>query len=60
MLSINGTRESKRKDISIDIPVGLFERELIIDCGISMIDRLQNFGETMTDEVVHDRLLLTW
>lgn len=60
MLSINGTRESKRKNISIDIPAGLFERELIIDCGVSMIDRLQNFGGTMTDEVVHDRLLLTW
>lgn len=60
MLSINGTRESKRKDISIDLPAGLFKRELVVNCGTSMIDRLQNSGKTMTDEVVHDKLLLTW
>lgn len=60
MLSINGSRESKKKDISIDIPAGLFERELTVNCGISMIDRLQNSGKDMIDEVVHDKLLLTW
>lgn len=60
MLSINGSRESKKKDISIDIPAGLFERELIVNCGTSMIDRLQNSGKDMVDEVVHDKLLLTW
>lgn len=60
MLSINSTRESKKKDISVDIPSGLFERELIVNCGTSMIDRLQNSGKGMTDEVVHDKLLLTW
>lgn len=60
MLSINGTRESKRKDISIDVPAGLFERELTVNCGTSMIDRLQNSGKDMIDEVVHDKLLLTW
>lgn len=60
MLSINGTRESKQKDISVDIPVGLFERELTVNCGTSMIDRLQNAGKGMTNEVVHDKLLLTW
>lgn len=60
MLSINGSRESKKKDISIDIPDGLFERELTVNCGTSMIDRLQNSGKDMIDEVVHDRLLLTW
>lgn len=60
MLSINGTRESKKKDISVEIPAGLFEREVIVNCGTSMIDRLQNAGKEMTDEVVHDKLLLTW
>lgn len=60
MLSINGSRESKKKDISTDIPAGLFERELTVDCGTSMIDRLQNSGKDMIDEVVHDKLLLTW
>lgn len=60
MLSINGTRESKKKDISIDIPAGLFERELTVNCGTSMIDRLQSSGKDMIGEVVHDKLLLTW
>ena len=60
MLSINGTRESKKKDISVDVPTGLFERELTVNCGTSMIDRLQNSGKNMRDEVVHDKLLLTW
>lgn len=60
MLSINGSRESKKKDISIDLPTGLFDRELTVNCGTSMIDRLQNSGKDMVDEVVHDKLLLTW
>lgn len=60
MLSINGMRESKKKDISIDFPEGLFEREILIDCGTSMIDRLQNQGREMIGEKVHDKLLLTW
>lgn len=60
MLSLNGTRESKKKDISIDIPKGLFKREITLNCGTSMIDRLQSTGQEMTDELVHDRLLLTW
>lgn len=59
-LSINGTRESKRKDISVAIPPGLFAREIIVNCGTSMIDRLQKSGKTMDDEIVHDKLLLTW
>lgn len=60
MLSINGTRESQKKDISVEIPNGLFNRELLIDCGTSMIDRLQSSGKEMSNEVVHDKLLLTW
>lgn len=60
MLSINGTRESNTKDISITPPLGLFTREISINCGTSMIDRLQNAGQTMHNEVVHDKLFLTW
>lgn len=60
MLSINGTRESSKKDISVTPPSGLFEREIVVNCGTSMIDRLQNAGQTMNNEVVHDKLLLTW
>ncbi len=60
MLSINGMRESQKKDISVDIPDGLFARKIVVDCGTSMIDRLQNNGKTMTEENVDDLLLLTW
>lgn len=60
MLSINGMRESQKKDISIKIPNGLFEREILVDCGTSMIDRLQNSGREMENEKVHDKLLLSW
>ena len=60
MLSINGMRDSQKKDISITPPEGLFERKLYIDCGTSMIDRLQNTGKPMKDKKVDDQLLLTW
>ena len=60
MLSINGMRDSKKKDISVTPPDGLFERQLLVDCGTSMIDRLQNTGEKMKDKKVDDQLLLTW
>lgn len=60
MLSINGKKKNKQEDISTPIPEGLFERYVYIDCGISMINRLQKTGEIMEDEEVHDLLLLTW
>ncbi|QDD87313.1 DNA adenine methylase (plasmid) [Bacillus cereus] len=60
MLSINGKKKSKTEDISVQIPEGLFEREQYVNCGVSMINRLQRSGEIMTNEDVHDRLLFTW
>lgn len=60
LLSINGMRESKKKDISVIFPDGIFERRIVVDCGTSMIDRLQNSGKPMVDEKVDDLLLLTW
>ena len=60
MLSINGMRDSKKKDISVTPPDGLFERKLLVNCGTSMIDRLQNNGKEMKDKKVDDQLLLTW
>ncbi|HBI64438.1 MAG TPA: DNA adenine methylase [Clostridiales bacterium] len=60
MLSINGMRDSKKTDISVIPPDGLFERKLLVNCGTSMIDRLQNNGRKMKDKVVNDQLLLTW
>lgn len=60
ILSINGTRNSKKEDISVIPPDGLFERKLFVNCGTSMIDRLQHTGEEMIDKEVEDQLLLTW
>ncbi len=60
ILSINGMRDSKTKDISITPPDGLFERQLLVNCGTSMIDRLQNSGKEMKNKKVDDQLLLTW
>jgi DNA adenine methylase len=60
MLSINGQRKSKSEDISVDFPEGLFERKLYVNCGISMVNRLQRAGKVMSNEEVHDRLLFTW
>lgn len=60
MLSINGKRRSKSEDISVEFPEGLFERKLYVNCGISMVNRLQRAGQVMENEEVHDRLLFTW
>lgn len=60
MLSINGQRKSKSEDISVEFPEGLFERKLYVNCGISMVNRLQRAGQVMENEEVHDRLLFTW
>ncbi len=60
MLSINGQKKSKSQDISVEIPQGLFERGTYVNCGVSMINRLQRTGLVMENEDVHDRLLFTW
>lgn len=59
-LSLDGKKKSGTVSLNFDIPEGLFEREVSIDCGGSMLRRFQKRGETMEDEIVHDRLLLTW
>ncbi len=59
-LSIDGTKKSGQVKCELDIPEGLFEREYFVNCGKSMLRRLQREGETLEDEVVHDRLLLTY
>lgn len=60
MLSLDGKKKSGTIALKFDIPEGLFEREISIDCGGSMLRRFQKRGETMEDDGVHDRLLLTW
>jgi len=59
-LSLDGKKKSGTVTLKFNIPEGLFEREVSIDCGGSMLRRFQKKGETMETEVVHDRLLLTW
>jgi DNA adenine methylase len=59
-LSIDGTKRSGKHFCELPIPHGLFERELFIDCGRSMLKRFQMNGRTLEHEVVADRLLLTF
>ena len=59
-LSIDGSKRSGDKLCDLPIPKGLFERELLINCGRSMLKRLQMSGRTLEKEVVADRLMLTY
>lgn len=59
-LSIDGTKRSGKHVCHLPIPDGLFERELLIDCGRSMLKRFQMDGRSLEHEVVSDRLLLTY
>jgi len=60
MLSIDGKVKSEKIDLKLHYPEGLFEREILIDRGSSMLKRFQKKGLNMAGETVHDRLLLTW
>ena len=60
VLSIDGHKKSGSKIVELNLPVGLFERQLLINNGSSMLKRFQRKDEVMTGEDVHDRLLLTW
>jgi DNA adenine methylase len=59
-LSIDGTKRSGNHVCQLPIPEGLFEREVLVNCGRSMLRRLQMGGKTLESEVVADRLLLTY
>jgi DNA adenine methylase len=59
-LSIDGTKRSGNFVCNIPIPPGLFEREIFIECGRSMLKRFQMNGKSLESEEVHDRLLLTY
>jgi DNA adenine methylase len=58
-LSIDGTKKSGKTLCDLPIPKGLFEREVFIKCGRSMLRRFQLGGKTLEAEHVSDRLLLT-
>jgi DNA adenine methylase len=59
-LSIDGTKKSGRVDCDLPIPDGLFERVASVNCGRSMLRRFQMDGMSLEEEVVTDRLLLTY
>ena len=59
-LSIDGTKKSGSKLCELPIPDGLFEREIFVHCGRSMLRRFQMDGQTLEEEHVSDRLLLTY
>ena len=59
-LSIDGTKRSGDMICDLPIPKGLFEREMFIDIGHSMLKRFQMNGKTLQGERVSDRLLLTY
>ena len=59
-LSIDGTKRSGEMLCDIPLPSGLFEREIMVNCGRSMLRRFQRRGETLEDEIVRDRLLLSY
>lgn len=59
-LSIDGTKKSGDTICDLPIPEGLFEREVLVNVGRSMLRRFQMGGETLEGEVVADRLLLTY
>lgn len=60
VLSIDGSKKTGKKVLSIPYPKNLFANEAYINCGRSMLRRFQLEGETLEDEVVVDRLLLTY
>jgi DNA adenine methylase len=59
-LSIDGTKYSGRKVCDIPIPDGLFEHEVFVRVGRSMLKRFQMDGLSLEHHEVQDRLLLTF
>jgi len=59
-LSIDGTKGSGRKLCDLPIPEGLFEEEVLVTTGRCMLKRFQMEGQSLENEVVADRLLLTY
>jgi DNA adenine methylase len=59
-LSIDGTKKSGDMICNLPIPKGLFEREVFVNTGRSMLKRFQMEGSSLEKELVTDRLLLTY
>ena len=59
-LSIDGTKRSGNLICDLPLPEGVFETEISIDTGHSMLKRFQMNGKSLEGEKVSDRLLLTY
>lgn len=59
-LSIDGHKKSGNLLCDLPIEQGLFENEIYVNCGRSMLRRFQLEGQTLEDENVSDRLLLSY
>jgi DNA adenine methylase len=59
-LSIDGNKKSGDFICDLPIPKKLFEREIFIELGRSMLKRFQMEGQSLEKEHVSDRLLLTY
>jgi DNA adenine methylase len=59
-LSIDGSKQSGKRQCDVAIPDGLFKRELQVSVGRSMLKRFQMEGASLQAHHVNDRLLLTY
>ena len=59
-LSIDGTKKSGEYLCNLPLPEGLFETEVFIQVGRSMLKRFQMDGRSLEHHEVKDRLLLTY
>jgi DNA adenine methylase len=59
-LSIDGKKRSGEHLCELPTPDGLFEREVFLNCGASMLKRFQMGGRNCDEHHVADRLLLTY
>ncbi|MDO4412132.1 DNA adenine methylase [Cutibacterium sp.] len=59
-LSIDGSKRNGKHQIHLDLPEGLFETEVAVSVGKSMLRRFQLGGSVLDSEHVTDRLLLTY
>lgn len=60
VVSIDGTKKTGDVTCEIPLPDDLFEDVVLIDGGRSMLRRFQRAGQQLQDDVVADRLLLTF
>ena len=59
-LSIDGNKKSGNYLCDLPIPEDLFEEEMFVSVGRSMLRRFQMEGQTLESEMVSDRLLLNY